>query len=155
MNWEDIGAIGEILGATAVFASLIYLALQIKSSTRQFRDQIEDEIQTRSFQAYDPIYEGQNAKIMRMGLYDHENLDDTKKFVFNLWLHRQMAVLYSMARRVKSGHLENEVLDGYIQHYKYTIFDTPGGKTWLEKNLQYLLSDPSNSAILPLLRRDA
>jgi hypothetical protein len=33
MNWEAIGAIGEVLGAIAVFISLSYLALQIKSNT--------------------------------------------------------------------------------------------------------------------------
>jgi hypothetical protein len=35
MNWDAIGAIAEILGASAVFASLIYLAIQIRGSTNQ------------------------------------------------------------------------------------------------------------------------
>jgi hypothetical protein len=30
MNWDAIGAIGEIAGAVAVFGSLVYLAIQIK-----------------------------------------------------------------------------------------------------------------------------
>ncbi|MDA1372383.1 MAG: hypothetical protein O2971_16680 [Proteobacteria bacterium] len=30
MNWEAIGAIGEILGAFAVVATLVYLATQIR-----------------------------------------------------------------------------------------------------------------------------
>ena len=30
MNWEAIGAIGEILGATVVFITLVYLAIQVK-----------------------------------------------------------------------------------------------------------------------------
>ena len=30
MNWEAIGAIGEIVGAIAVFGTLLYLAMQIK-----------------------------------------------------------------------------------------------------------------------------
>jgi len=34
MNWEAIGALGEVLGALAVFATLIYLALQVKHSRR-------------------------------------------------------------------------------------------------------------------------
>ena len=38
MNWEAIGAIGEVVGATAVFVSLLYLALQIRNSRRS--DQI-------------------------------------------------------------------------------------------------------------------
>ena len=37
MNWDAIGAIGEILGASAVFASLIYLAIQIRTQNRESR----------------------------------------------------------------------------------------------------------------------
>ena len=39
MNWDALGAIGEIVGAVAVVATLLYLALQIKQNTRsQFVD---------------------------------------------------------------------------------------------------------------------
>ena len=34
MNWEAIGAIGEILGAIAVLATLVYLAVQIRQNSR-------------------------------------------------------------------------------------------------------------------------
>ena len=37
MNWNAIGAIGEILGAIAVFVSLVYLAIQTKSNTKALR----------------------------------------------------------------------------------------------------------------------
>jgi hypothetical protein len=33
MNWEAIGAIGEIVGSFAVLITLIYLAQQIKQNT--------------------------------------------------------------------------------------------------------------------------
>ena len=35
MNWDAIGAVGEIIGAFAVVISLIYLALQIRSQNLQ------------------------------------------------------------------------------------------------------------------------
>ena len=35
MNWEAIGAIGEVLGAIGVIVSLIYLSIQIRQNTRQ------------------------------------------------------------------------------------------------------------------------
>ena len=38
MNWEAIGAVGEILGAGAVFVSLIYLAMQIRQNTQSVRN---------------------------------------------------------------------------------------------------------------------
>ena len=34
MNWEAIGAIGEIVGGAGVIATLIYLAVQIRQNTR-------------------------------------------------------------------------------------------------------------------------
>ena len=34
MNWEAIGAIGEIVGGVGVIATLIYLAVQIRQNTR-------------------------------------------------------------------------------------------------------------------------
>ena len=37
MNWEAVGAIGEILGAVAVVASLVFLAAQVRSNTRAMR----------------------------------------------------------------------------------------------------------------------
>ena len=35
MNWEAIGAIGELIGAVAVVATLIYLAIQIRYAKHQ------------------------------------------------------------------------------------------------------------------------
>ena len=35
MNWEAIGAIGEIIGAVAVIATLIYLAVQVRYAKHQ------------------------------------------------------------------------------------------------------------------------
>ena len=33
MDWEAIGAIGEVLGAAGVLATLVYLATQIRQNT--------------------------------------------------------------------------------------------------------------------------
>ena len=35
MNWDALGAIGELVGALAVVVTLIYLAVQIRQSTNQ------------------------------------------------------------------------------------------------------------------------
>jgi len=38
MNWDAVGAIGEIIGAVAVVATLAFLAVQIRQSQRTLRD---------------------------------------------------------------------------------------------------------------------
>ena len=44
MNWEAIGAIGEIGGAFAVLVSLIYLAAQIRQNTKMMRSSAKQEL---------------------------------------------------------------------------------------------------------------
>jgi hypothetical protein len=44
MNWEAIGAVGEILGAIAVVTTLFYLAVQIRHSTRLSRADMSKEL---------------------------------------------------------------------------------------------------------------
>jgi hypothetical protein len=34
VNWDAIGAVGEILGAFAVFVSLVYLAVQVRHNSK-------------------------------------------------------------------------------------------------------------------------
>lgn len=38
MNWEALEAVGEIVGAVAVLATLLYLATQIRNQNQQARD---------------------------------------------------------------------------------------------------------------------
>jgi len=37
MNWDALGAVGEIVGAAGVIVSLLYLASQVRSNSRQLR----------------------------------------------------------------------------------------------------------------------
>ncbi|MFT4769483.1 MAG: hypothetical protein ACI8RN_002628 [Glaciecola sp.] len=37
MNWDAVGAVGEIVGATAVVASLLYLAVQTRANAKALR----------------------------------------------------------------------------------------------------------------------
>jgi len=44
MNWNAIGAIGEIVGALAVVVSVVYLAVQIRTNTRSQRSTIHHSL---------------------------------------------------------------------------------------------------------------
>ena len=35
MNWQAVGAVGELIGGIAVVLSLIYIAMQMRQNTRQ------------------------------------------------------------------------------------------------------------------------
>ena len=44
MNWNAIGAIGQVVAATAVVISIIYLAIQIRQNTRSTKLEAERDI---------------------------------------------------------------------------------------------------------------
>ncbi len=51
MNWDAIGAIGEVLGAVAVALTLGYLAIQMKQNAVGMRVAAKQEM-TRQFSDY-------------------------------------------------------------------------------------------------------
>jgi hypothetical protein len=133
MNWDAIGAVGEILGAIAVFASLMYLARQIRASDATSRSQMEAELGKRGFQAYDPIYTGRNAEIFHQGLMHPEDLSEVDAFVFDLFMHRHFGAMAEFAIQIKSGIIpaNGELARIAREHYRTVLINTPGGRTWL------------------------
>ncbi len=52
MNWDAIGAIGEIVGALAVLLTLIYLAVQVRHAKHQLE---QNGVQARAIHARDQL----------------------------------------------------------------------------------------------------
>jgi len=87
MNWDAMGAIAEILGASAVFLSLIYLAIQTKSNTRALRSAAFHNVR-ESFSdvslalAQDPAM----ASLVTRAIGSDPNLTDQEVISFNFLL---------------------------------------------------------------------
>ena len=62
MNWDAIGAIGEVGGAVAVIATLIYLAGQLRQNTKALRSSTYQAFNDSSFSWVDSEIE--NAAIL-------------------------------------------------------------------------------------------
>ena len=83
MNWDAIGAIGEILGALAVFGSLIYLASQIKVSNKSARQAAMQEVQNLTSDFIATLSSSdENSRIWVKGSFDDPDLTDYEKFQF-------------------------------------------------------------------------
>jgi hypothetical protein len=73
MNWDAIAAVGELVGSLAVIASLLYLAIQIRTSNRIARG--ESQLATHDVYGYfSQILDDRNRRILVMGLSDYESL---------------------------------------------------------------------------------
>ena len=74
MNWDAIGAIGEILGAIAVFASLIYLAAQIRNQNRESRMSSMHDIRLGFREILNSVDNSGNSEIMLKAIADYDSL---------------------------------------------------------------------------------
>ncbi len=131
---EHWAFIAEIAGGIGVIASLIYLATQLRQTTRQLQNQAENVSYERVFQAYDPIYEGRNAEIFYTGLKSPEALEDVDAFVFDMLMHRQFGAMAQIARQIDSNALPPAAAKHFSVHYRKIYLETAGGRNWFERN---------------------
>lgn len=88
MNWEAVGAIGEIVGAIAVIATLIYLAIQIRDSAQASRSAAVTDA-TGGIQAwYQELGSNpQAAELFLHGMSNPDALSQQDQFQFLMLVH--------------------------------------------------------------------
>lgn len=94
MTIQDWGALGEVIGAVAVVASLVYLAIQIRQNTQQITRSIEAtriaslerNIETAIHMRESLIQDRDVAEFFVKGLRDFKALDGVDKLRFELLL---------------------------------------------------------------------
>ena len=82
MNWDAIGAVGEILGALAVFVSLLYLALQIRVQNRESRIASSHEIIEAFRQGTSKLSDPEIAKIYVRAIRGLDGLEEWELMSF-------------------------------------------------------------------------
>ena len=88
MNWEAIGAVGEVGGAIGVIVTLIYLATQIRQNTRTIRLTAYDSFQRSVSEAQRSIAsDPELSRINRTGLDTPDELDAAEQERFRLLLY--------------------------------------------------------------------
>jgi hypothetical protein len=76
MNWEALGAIGEIVGAVAVILTFDYLAVQVRQNTRAIRAGAHQETTRDATDFVSGVADNADvARILRVGLKDWDNLE--------------------------------------------------------------------------------
>ena len=131
LNWDAIGAIGEVAGATAVVATLGYLALQIRENSRQLRVTSINAMNELINYGFDPIYNSdRNTEAWLNGLSSPDELNDLDRQLFELFMARVMNSFQTAMTQHRHEGLEERDFERYIEVYK-GILETPGGQRWL------------------------
>lgn len=128
MNWDAIGAVGELLGAMVVIATLLYLARQIAQTNKISKASVARELQ----QKYSDIYtliasdQGINALVTRLRRADYvaeseeeeEQLESFSLLLGGLWLSTGVAH--------SQGQIEQNLYEVYCQDVEVKLSKWPG-----------------------------
>jgi len=101
MNWDAVGAVGEIVGALAVFLTLAYLAIQIRQNTRAVQSSaIGSSINRISAMRQSLSENTELATLYLKGGKDPEYLNELETLQYRLLAHNmflsQSNIFYQM-----------------------------------------------------------
>ena len=124
MNWDAIGAIGEIIGAAAVVMSLLYLAIQMRQSNRlveraSVKELLADRAEYNRFVSADAEL---NSLYWR-GMNSPDQLSEPE------WL-RYLNIYAPMARHLEAVYLD--ISNGFLSESRCTT-ELISMKRWLSQ----------------------
>ncbi len=134
MNWEAVGAIGEVLGALAVVFTLIYLAAQIRGGQVALRASQRDSA-LESVRHWNQLIASNRelADIVRRGLKDYGGLDPTEKLRFGHCIYSFLKANEDIYLRNVAGEEANEVWASHEAAF-LLYARQPGVRAWLRES---------------------
>ncbi len=132
MNWDAIGAIGEITGALAVVGSLIYLGTQIRNSNIASKQAAMREILQESLTFLGRVgSDTSTASVWARGLSQNESLTDAESMQFGA-LCIEITQIWERGHYLgKSSDLELHLVHT-MQSNLERIAGAPGFQSWFE-----------------------
>ena len=118
MNWDAIGAIGEIVGALAVVVSLVYLGVQIRAQNRESSMLAMHQISQGFRESIGEFANLESADIYVRGNEDYDSLSDTERFVLIAGLQRILRVWEEAYHQYQEGRLSDKIWK--VMHAQYS-----------------------------------
>lgn len=141
MNWEMIGAVGEVVGAAGVIASLAYVAAQIRASNRAMREQAAHELLERTQELMKQLTgPGDMAEIFARGVAEFDALNPGEQMKLRGFF------LSTVLNWQRFHHLEaSQKVEPWLSHtwrgVRRDLLAAPGFRTWFEGRKQWLDQD--------------
>ena len=138
MNWDAIGAIGEIVGALAVFLTLGYLAVQIRQNTKAVRASALDSSVNAVNAVRVAMFESAEVSALyRRGLESPDELDDDEKMRFRLLVHTILWTVWNIYAQTEYGDLSKSTWEAQVPLLDRIITSRGGIWFWGKYQLEF------------------
>jgi hypothetical protein len=131
MTWDAIGAVGEILGALAVFCSLIYLAIQIRNQNLESRSASVHQVLGSYKTTISSLLEGEMATIWVKGVNDFDSLTEAERLRFVAYLTTAIKTFEDAYYQWQQGRLEADIWDALLAPLKDVKSTAAFNRFWL------------------------
>ncbi len=138
MNWEAVGAVGELAGAAAVVATLFYLATQIRhSNTMARRAEHNTTMHEVSMLRMAIAQDSGLAMLHTKGSEDYDQLNKEERLRFDNLMGQRFWGYEQMWDRCRTGVLEESIWLG-ARRTAFVYLKEPGVLKWWDLNkVQY------------------
>jgi len=132
MNWDAIGAIGELVGAVAVLATLIYLSIQTRLTRKATQAAAEfslNQASSESMSSFDQwrksILENHELARIMVKARGGEALDDEEKLLFDLLFERLFFISALSVQKSYTGATFQEWDKADVDWFVGILHDNP------------------------------
>ena len=148
MNWDAVGAVGELAGAAAVIITLFYLALQVKQATSEARASARQAVAQMNVDSlvasFNPPVLSAAAKKATLG----EELTPDEHSNYVRWVLSRMRVFENAYYQHRRGLLDEEEWSGY----KAIIAGLAGPTAYAHEHWKWAASSYSPSFVAEVQR---
>jgi hypothetical protein len=137
MNWEAIGAVGEILGACGVIATLFYLAIQVRVQNKEARLAAMHDISTAFRESYTAFNDGGIADIFIRGNKDFTSLSDTEKIRLFATVNPLIKVFEEAFNQYNQGRLDEQLWHAMTKQYSFLLSAPSLEQVWKQRRTHY------------------
>ncbi len=127
-----LGNFGEFVGAIAVVATLMYLAVQIRQSNRTNQHIAFHEALRDQATAINLLNDAELSEIVYNGLADFDSLPENEQRRFETWTLSLLRATESLLYEVERSRIEREEWLGVREHLKFA-FSRPGFRQWWQR----------------------
>jgi hypothetical protein len=138
MNWEALGAIGEIVAAVAVVVTIAYLAVQIRQNTKAVRLAAYDSFVTITSDVRRSVFENEEvARIYEVGLADPDQLSGLEQTRFRVLMMSVMQAFQVQYFQMAHSELFPEAWAAGSHSLRRVLSQPGGAKYWASYRHEY------------------
>ena len=127
MNWGAVGAIGEIVGALAVIATLVYLAQQVRLSNRIAFASSEIELKNSFSPVNEAVYGNTEiAQLLSRAINPDAEFEDAEKFMLIAWFRQLFHCWHAIECSYRNGLASKSIYESVFDDIRITIEQVPG-----------------------------